>query len=78
MDIPENLFAERDQISANVRAIRAGAAEISRLLADEVLGGDDWERAALVLAGCRAERKRLDDRLRRIDASIADHHDPCE
>jgi hypothetical protein len=67
----ENLHAERDRISASVRTIKTGAAEISQLLADEVLGGDDWERAVLVLAHCREERKRLDDRLFHIDASIA-------
>lgn len=67
----ENLRAERDQVVDNVTAIRTGAAEISQLLADEVIGGDDWERAALVLARCREERKRLDDHLLQIDASIA-------
>jgi hypothetical protein len=41
------------------------------LLAEEVLGGDDWERAVLVLVRCREERKRLDDRLRHIDATVA-------
>jgi uncharacterized protein YqgQ len=71
MDIMENLRAERDQVVDNVTAIRTGAAEISQLLADEVIGGDDWERAALVLARCREERKRLDDHLLQIDASIA-------
>lgn len=70
MDI-ETLLAERDRISATLRAIKTGAAEISQLLAEEVLGGDEWERAVRVLAECRAERKRLDDRLLHIDASIA-------
>ena len=69
MDKP--LLAERDRIAANVSAIKTGAAEISQLLAEEVLGGDDWERAVLVLAECRAERKRLDDRLHQIDATVA-------
>jgi hypothetical protein len=70
MDI-ETLHAERHRVSANVSAIKTGAAEISQLLADEVLDGDDWDRAVLVLAQCREERKRLDDRLVHIDASIA-------
>ena len=65
------MLAERDQIAASVRAIKAGAAEMSQLLAEELLGGDDWERAVLVLAECRAERKRLDDRLSHIDATVA-------
>jgi uncharacterized protein YqgQ len=54
-----------------VRAIKAGAAELSQLLAEDVLGADEWERAALVLAECRAERKRLDKRLLQIDATVA-------
>lgn len=70
MDV-ELLIAERDRVSATLRAIKTGAAEISRLLAEEVLGGDQWDRAVRVLAVCRAERKRLDDRLLHIDASIA-------
>ena len=69
MDKP--LLAERDRIAANVRAIKTGAADISELLAEEVLGGADWERAVLVLARCRKERKRLDDRLLHIDATVA-------
>jgi len=70
MDI-ETLVAERDRISGTLKAIKMGAAEISQLLAEEVLGGDEWEHAVLVLARCREERKRLDDRLIHIDASIA-------
>lgn len=68
MDKP--LLAERDRIAANVSAIKAGAAQISELLAKEVIGGDDWERAVFVLVGCRDERKRLDDRLHQIDATV--------
>ncbi len=68
MDKP--LLAERDRIAANVSAIKTGAAEICQLLAEEVLGGDDWERAVLVLARRREERKRLDDRLLHIDATV--------
>ena len=69
MDV-ELLIAERDRVSATLRAIRTGAAEISQLLAEEVLSGEEWEQAVRVLAECRAERKRLDDRLLHIDASI--------
>jgi hypothetical protein len=65
------MLAMRDQIAANVRAIRMGAAKISQLLAEELQGGDDWERAVRLLAECRAERKRLDDRLAHIDAIVA-------
>ena len=67
----ETLLAERERISATLRAIKTGAAEISQLLAEEVLGGEEWGRAVRVLAECRAERKRLDDRLLHIEASIA-------
>ena len=69
MDKP--LLAERDRIAAEVTAIRTGAAELSQLLADDALGLDEWERAALVLVECRAERKRLDERLLRIESTIA-------
>jgi hypothetical protein len=69
MDKP--LLAERDRIAANVKAIKTGAAEISKLLAEEGLGGDDRERAVIVLARCREERKRLDDRPHRIDETVA-------
>jgi hypothetical protein len=48
----ENLHTERDRVSADVRAIKAGAAEISQLLAEEVLGGDDWERAVGSSTSC--------------------------
>ena len=65
------LLAERDRIVADVRAIKAGAAEISQLLAEDVLGGDAWERAVLVLTECRTERKRLNDRLLHIEATVA-------
>lgn len=70
MDV-ELLIAERGRVSAPLRAIRTGAAEISQLLAEEMLGGEECERAVRVLAECRAERKRLDDHLLHIDASIA-------
>jgi hypothetical protein len=67
----ENLHAHRDRISADVRAVKTGAAEMSQLLAKEVLGGDDWERAVRVLAECRAERRRLDHQLVELDATVA-------
>ena len=65
------LLAERDRIAAEVRAIKTGAAELCQLLAEDVLGADEWERAAVVLAECRAERKRLNERLLHIDAKVA-------
>jgi uncharacterized protein YqgQ len=69
MDRP--LLEERDRTAADVTAIKIGAAELSQLLAEDVLGSDEWERAAGVLAECRAERKRLDQRLLHIDATVA-------
>jgi hypothetical protein len=71
MDTMESLVAERDRVILNVTAIRTGAAGISQLLAGEECDSDDWERAVVVLARCREERKRLDDRILQIDASIA-------
>jgi hypothetical protein len=65
------ILAERDRIAADVRALKRGAAEISQVVAEELRSGDDWERAIRVLAKCRAERKRLDDRLNLIDATVA-------
>jgi hypothetical protein len=44
---------------------------MSQLLAEEMLSGGDWEQAVRVLAECRAERKRLDDRLSQIDVTVA-------
>ena len=37
MDIFVNLLAEREKLRADLAAIKAGAAEISQLLADEML-----------------------------------------
>ena len=65
------MLAERDRIAANVIAIKTGAAEMSQLLAEEMLSGGDWEQAVRVLAECRSERKRLDDRLSQIDVTVA-------
>jgi hypothetical protein len=65
------MLAERDRIAADVKAIKKGAAAITQLLVEEVLEGDEWERAVSVLAECRAERKRLADRLLNIDATVA-------
>ena len=67
----ENLHTQRDQLSADVEALKRGAARMSQLLAEEVLGGDDWERAVRVLAECRAERARLHRHLIHVDASVA-------
>ena len=69
MDKP--LLVERDRIAAEVRAIKMGAAELSQLLAEDMLAADEWEQAASVLAQCRAERKRLDERLHHIDETVA-------
>jgi hypothetical protein len=62
--------AERERIALRVNAVKSGAAEFSQLLAADALGGKDWERAVLVLARCRAERKRLDTRLQSVDATV--------
>lgn len=67
----ENLHTQRNQLSADVGALKQGAARISELLAEEVLGGDDWERAVRVLAECRAVRTRMDRRLIHLDATVA-------
>ena len=67
----ENIHTQRDRLSADVSALKRGAAEMSQLLANEVLGGDDWERAVRVLAECRAERQRLDHHLLQLDATVA-------
>lgn len=67
----DNLHAERDLVVTDVNAIRRGAAEFSQLLAEGALESEEWDLAALVLARCRDERKRLDDRLKSIDASVA-------
>ena len=67
----QTLHSERDWIAIRIRAIKTGAAEFSQLLAADVLSGDDWERVVILLARCRDERKRLDDRLRHIDVTLA-------
>jgi uncharacterized protein YqgQ len=59
-----NLADDREGTMRKLRAIRTGAAEISQLLASGTLTDDDWDRAALILASCRQERKVLDDGLR--------------
>lgn len=69
MDKP--LLAERDRIAAEVTVIKTGAAELSQLLAEDALSADEWERAAGVLAECRAERKRLDGQILLIDTRVA-------
>ena len=62
--------AERERIALCVRAVKTGAAEFSQLLAADALCGEDWDRAVLVLARCRAERQRLDARLQSVDATV--------
>ena len=59
-----NLADDREAMTRKLKAIRAGAAEISQLLASGALTDDDWDRAALILVSCRQERKTLDDDLR--------------
>ena len=59
-----HLAEDRDAMTRKLKAIRAGAAEISQLLASGTLTDDDWDRAALILVSCRQERKTLDDDLR--------------
>ncbi len=60
-----SLANDREAMTHRLKAIRAGAAEISQLLASGALTDDDWDRAALILVSCRQERKTLDDDLRR-------------
>ena len=60
-----SLANDREAMTRKLKAIRAGAAEISQLLASGALTDDDWDRAALILVSCRQERKTLDDDLRR-------------
>lgn len=59
-------LAEREQIVSEIKVIKAGAAAISQLLAEKVLEGEDWERAAGVLAEFRADWTRLNQRLSQI------------
>ena len=66
-----HLHTQRDQLSADVGALKMGAARMSQLLAEEALSGEDWERAVRVLAECRAERTRLGRRLIHLDATVA-------
>lgn len=64
-----DLADDREGAMRKLRAIRTGAAEISQLLASGTLTDDDWDRAALILASCRQERKILDDGLRQCAGS---------
>ena len=41
------LLAERDRIAAEVRAIKTGAAQLSQLLAEDLLGADEWSEPLL-------------------------------
>lgn len=52
---------DRDAVRRRISELRAGASQLSRLLAEEALGDDEWDRAARILASCRAERKLLED-----------------
>ena len=44
-----HLIAERERLVVELEAIRYGAAELSRLLADDLVAGqeDDWDEAVL-------------------------------
>jgi uncharacterized protein YqgQ len=53
----------RDAILARVASIRTVAAQLSRLLAEELLQDEELDRAVSILASCRAERKKLNDQL---------------
>jgi hypothetical protein len=66
----EHLLTKRTRTVRNIAAIRAAAAILSKLLAEDVLVGDGWERAVLVLAKYRSERTRLNNELRTIDSAI--------
>ena len=65
LDAPD----ERDAIMLRISAIRDGASQLSCLLADGSLAGEEWDRAARILAGCRQERRVLETHLLRIEGS---------
>jgi hypothetical protein len=70
----ENLLAKRARTVRDIAAVRAAAASLSKLLAEDVLVGDAWERAVAVLARYRTERQRLDNELRTIDSAVRAIH----
>ena len=59
--------SNREAILMRISEIRAGASQISRFLADETLMSNEWEQAVRILAGCREERRILEDSLRHFD-----------
>ena len=63
-----NLASDREAILTRISALRTGAARFSQLLADKSFIGDEWDRAARILASCREERTILNEDLRRIDS----------
>jgi hypothetical protein len=46
-------LTKRARIVRDIAAVRVAAASLSKLLAEDVLVGDAWERAVTVLARCR-------------------------
>jgi hypothetical protein len=70
MATQEHLLTKRARILRDIAAVRVAAASLSKLLAEDVLVGDAWERAVTVLARYRAERTRLAKELRTIDSAI--------
>jgi Trm5-related predicted tRNA methylase len=70
MATQKHLLTKRARIVRDIAAVRVAAASLSKLLAEDVLVGDAWERAVTVLARCRAERTRLAKELRTIDSAM--------
>jgi hypothetical protein len=77
MAMREHLLTKRARTVRDIAAVRAAAASLSKLLAEDVLVGDAWERAVLLLARYRTERTRLNNELRTIDSAIRSIH-PCQ
>ena len=70
MATQKHLLTKRARIVRDIAAVRVAAASLSKLLAEDVLVGDAWERAVTVLARYRAERTRLAKELRTIDSAM--------
>ena len=65
----QNLPRDREAIlTKDLGAANRSSSQLSQLLADEALVGDEWDRAARILASCRQERANLNADLRRIDS----------
>ena len=70
MATQEHLLTKRARIVRDIAAVRVAAASLSKLLAEDDLVGDAWERAVTVLTRYRAERTRLAKELRTIDSAL--------